>query len=282
MRFHNRLHSPCLPSFIHRVLLALLTCSILVTSVESGGQKSPSLGDKMGTFLQAKLGSRIGGGECAHLAVIALQVVGADFTRTEPKGTSDYIWSSNRIARLTNGSQVAGKQFRVGDIVQFHHSTFRTGSRIPHHTQVVAAVDKAGRITEVYDQNITINGTKYRTVKRHKAIDLTKLTGGAVSIYRPVTRVPETGLVEFIIINNTNAKSTVIFQRGTTVSKFTPDKANTRGSFLSIKVKISGTGDAMLKVGNTSVKIEDGTLYEMFTQKNGQDGIRKLSLTGKK
>jgi hypothetical protein len=268
---------PRLEGFEDRAVPALLTGAVSAALVAPSVQ-STSLGDRMSTFLQGKIGSKVGGGECAHIATAALQAVGADFTRTEPNGTSDYVWTSNRVARLTSGSQVAGKQFRVGDIIQFENATFSAGgsSKLKHHTQVVAAVDGAGRITQVYEQNITINGVANRTVMKRTAIDLTKLTGGSVSIYRAVARVPQAGQVEYTIVNNTNASRTVTLQIGSSTSSYSLDTINTKGSYRTGFATFSGSAKPVLKVGNTSLTIQDGAAYELYTQSNGQVGIRKL------
>lgn len=238
--------------------------------------QSTSLGGRMADYLQGQVaaGRRIGGGECAHLAIEALRVAGADFTRTEPAGTSDYVWSSNRVARLTHGSQLAGKRFQVGDIIQYQNATFSSGGsgKLAHHTQVVAAVDSGGRITRVFEQNVNGN----RTAQRRAILDLTKLSGGSVSIYRPVARVNQAGLKEFTIVNNTNSSKTYTLQIGSSSYNNTLSSANTANSFTTRWAQVSGSTAVKLKIGGATVTVEHGAAYELYTTSNGTTGIRRI------
>src|SRR5262249_21159083 len=191
-----------------------------------------SLGDKMANYLQAQVNARrrVGGGEGAHLATEALRIAGAEFLRPEPPGTRDYVWTSNRVTRLTHGGQVAGKRFRVGDIIQYHNATFSAGGNLAHHTQVVAAVDSRGRITQAYEENV--GGNDGRTAQRRAAPDLTKLTGGSVSIYRPVARMRRAGRVEYTIVNNTSASRTYkVLIWSDEIGKATLSAVNTTNSY---------------------------------------------------
>lgn len=235
---------------------------------------APSLGDRMGDFLNSKLGKRVGGGECAHIATEALRVAGADFTRTEASGTQDYVWTTNRIARLTQGSQLAGKVFKVGDILQYNNATLRSGgtSKLLHHTQVVAAVDSRGRITKVYEQNVNGN----RTVQKHDMLDLSKLNGGSVSIYRAVARANPAGLREFTIVNNTSSSKTYTLQIGSSNFSSTLTAANTANSYSTRTATFSGNATVKLKIGNSSITVEQGAAYELFTMSNGSTGIRRI------
>jgi hypothetical protein len=237
-----------------------------------GHAAAASLGQAMAAYLQARLGTRVGGGECAHLVSEALRVAGAEFIRTEPAGTRDYVWTSNRVARLTNGSQVAVEQFSVGDIIQYDHARFSDGSELDQHTQVVAAVDPAGRVTQVYEQNVG----GQRTVHRAPAPDWTKLTGGSVTVYRAVPRTPQSGRVEFTVVNNTNTSRTWTLQIGSGKWNSTLDRANTAGSYLVGVATASAGARPMLVVGNASVEIQDGAGYELYTLANGQVGIRQV------
>jgi hypothetical protein len=107
-------------------------------------------------------------------------------------------------------------------------------------------------------------------------LDLTKLTGGSVSVYRAVARTPHAGLVEYTLVNNTGASRAVTLQVGSYTSSGTLDKVNTQGSYRTGSATFSGTARPTLKVGNVSVVIQDGAAYELYTQSNGQVGIRKL------
>jgi hypothetical protein len=231
-----------------------------------------SLGQAMAAYLQARLGTRVGGGECAHLASEALRVAGAEFLRNEPPGTRDYVWTSNRVARLTNGSQVAVEQFAVGDIIQYNHARFSDGHELDQHTQVVAAVDPSGRVTQVYEQNVD----GQRTVHRGPAPDWTKLTGGSVSVYRAVPRTAQPGRVEFTVVNNTNASRTLSLQIGSQKWDTTLDRGNTAGSYLVGVATVSAASRPRLVVANAAVELRDGAGYELYTPANGQVGIRQV------
>jgi hypothetical protein len=226
-------------------------------------------------YLQQQVNARrrIGGGECAHLATEALRIARAEFWRDEPPGTMDYVWTSNRIARLTHGRQLAYRRFQVGDILQYHNATFSAGGDLAHHTQVVAAVGYRGRITQVYEQNVGGN----RTAQRRAVRDLTKLTGGSVSIYRPVARVRRAGRVEFTIVNNTSVSRTYKVLIGSVEKETTTLSAvNTVDSYRQGLWNFSGTARPTLKVGNISpLVIEDGAAYELYSLPGGRVGIRK-------
>jgi hypothetical protein len=229
----------------------------------------------MAEYLQEQVNARgrIGGGECAHLATEALRIAGAEFLRTEPKGTEDYVWTSNRVARLTHGGQLAGKRFQVGDIIQYHHAKFSAGDDLAHHTQVVAAVDSQGRIAQVFEQNV---GGRF--AQRRAITDLTRLTGGSVSIYRPVVRATQPGRVEFTIVNNTSVSRTFkILIASSETETTTLSEANTTDSYKDRFVNYSGTARPTLKFEQTSLVIEDGAAYEVFSLPGGQVGIRALA-----
>ncbi len=240
----------------------------------SASNQSVSLGQKMYNFLSSRVGARVGGGECADIAVEALRVAGADFTRTERQGTQDYVWTSNRVARLTNGRQLAGYKFQVGDVIQYNNATFSAGgsSKLAHHTQVVAAVDAKGRITKVFEQN----WNHIRKVQLNPIIDLTKLTGGSVSIYRAVARTTHPGLVEFTLVNNTKKTLTYTLQTGSSKTNDTVTQADTANSYRTWTASYSGSARPTLKIGNASLQVRDGVAYELYTLSNGQVGIREV------
>ncbi len=235
----------------------------------------------MADYLQAQVdaGHRIGGGECAHLASEALRVAGGDFTRSgEAQGTSDYRWSSHLVARLTKYGSSAGKIFEVGDIAQYDDVTFRgdDDAKPMHHTQVVAAVDSHGAITEVFEQNS--NG--HRVAERHPLRNLESIEGGTVSIYRPEPRARQPGRWEYTTVNDTDAPCTYTLQIGARIWNVTLDKANTEGSYrVSFASFSGGAGPGpipTIKIGNASVQIEDGAGYELYSISKGQVAIRKI------
>jgi hypothetical protein len=235
-----------------------------------------TFGQSMANYLQQQVnsGKRIGGGECAHLATEALRVAGAEFIRTEPAGTSDYVWSSNRIARLTKGSQLAGKVFQVGDIIQYQNATFSSGGtkKLQHHTQVVAAVDSKGRITQVFEQNV--NGD--RTAQKRAIMDLSKLTGGSVSVYRPVARKVETGRFAFTVVNNTSGSKSYSLTIGNKTTSYSIGKSNAKDSYKTHWVKYTGSQTPTIKVGSTSLTLRDAGAFEIYTNSSGSTSLRRI------
>jgi hypothetical protein len=233
---------------------------------------SSVLGRKMSDFLQAAVeaGRRIGGGYSHHLAVEALRVAGADFTRAEPPGTLDFVWTTNRVARLTPGDPLVGYQFQIGDIIQHHHATFGAGYTLKHHTQVVAAVDPIGRITQVFEQGVDGD----HTAKRGAAIELSKLTGGSVSVYRPVPRAVESQ-VEFTLVNNTKSEVTVTRPALSPLSPkaVTLTATGTTNSFQAWQH--AGSGEVKLAVNGRWYTFEDGAGYEIVTL-SGRTTVRRI------
>jgi hypothetical protein len=184
------------------------------------------------------------------------------------------VWTTNRIARLTQGSQLAGKTFQVGDIIQYHNATFKSGGsgKLAHHTQVVAAVDSKGRITHVFEQNV--NGV--RTARKSAILDLSKLNGGSVSIYRPVARKSVSGTVEFTVVNNTSSSRTISVAFGSKSYSYSLDKANTARSYSTYVFTFTGSTGPSLKYGSTNLKISDAGAYELYSTSGGGVGLRKI------
>lgn len=252
--------------------VALVTSPSSATPSAASVTVAASLGQKVANFLSSKVGTRLGGGECAHLATEALRASGAQFIFTPKSGPAGYLWSASPpVALLTKGSQVAGKRFQVGDIVQLEQAAFSTGRFVRHHTQVVASVDTSGRITKVFEQNV---GGK-RTVQRNNAIDLTKLTSGSVAIYRPNARVDRPGRLEYTIVNNTNSSQMFVRQVGSRSTNLALDKANTVGSYKY--VWLTPNGDAVsLKIGNSSVRLQNAGAYELYMTPSGKAAVRRV------
>jgi hypothetical protein len=96
-----------------------------------------------------------------------------------------------------------------------------------------------------------------------------------VSVYRAVARTPQAGLWEYTIVNNTNVRRPCFLQIGSQSWPITLDRANTGLSYLSAWLRYPGASP-VLRVGNTSVPLQDGAAYELYTMWNGQAGIRKI------
>ena len=80
---------------VHRVVwrasLALIVCGASCLPAQA-----QTIGSSMVTFLNGKLSTRVGGGECAHMAIEALRASGGEFYATDlgedSPATGDYVW----------------------------------------------------------------------------------------------------------------------------------------------------------------------------------------------
>lgn len=160
----------------------------------SGNESDTSdLGLKVIAFCNRNLGVKVGNGQCATLAVHALEFAGAaGMGRDFPK-RGDYVWGG-QVALIEHGRrEIAGLEslakVRPGDIIQFRD--VRLAGRGPggvgtygmtaeHHTAVVATVDPVTAVLTCYHQNW---GKK--TVKQDR-MQLKDLQSGWMRIYRPL------------------------------------------------------------------------------------------------
>lgn len=229
-----------------RVVLSTLGAAIPSASVALAAQ---TLNQKVVAFLKANVGKRIGSGECADVATEALRVAGAKFIKGSPSrnpnatgvdspGTGDYDWGSLvKVVEYKSGRVVDSSpstKIKPGDVIQYRNAVFKNGSSTStatHHTAVVAAVDSQGRVTQVYQQNISSSGVKgsNRTLTV-SSLDLSKLKGGWVRIFRPETRSSRGGLYEVTIVNNSTTSQSIYSGS----SRYALTAANTTGSMTSI------------------------------------------------
>lgn len=155
-------------------------------------------------YCRARIGRRVGDGECATLVTEAYKETGA--RRFPPNGPdADYVWG-----RFVYGIEVSGglevedgttgsRGAQPGDIIQFRNASFKgqqvntDGSRrtwtarYTHHTAVIASV--SGRRWTVYHQNVGPQG-KSETAKRIVQIgriNLNEMDSGWLKVYRPVS-----------------------------------------------------------------------------------------------
>jgi hypothetical protein len=230
-------------------------------------------GSQIVAYLQARLGQRVGGGECAHLAVEALRAAGARFAWLSG-ATTDYAWGAKLtgVVGTANGGlyRVPSARFQPGDVIQFTNARFRDGSRFPHHTAVVAAVDGNGRVTSVYQQNFGGN----RTVTRN-GLDLNQLIGGYVKVYRPLARVDLAGRSQFTIVNNTGAAVGVVERAGSAWASYTLGKANQANSYQIRTWTTYGGVKPTIRVAGQTIAVEHGAAYEVYHTGSGVS-IRKI------
>ena len=266
-----------------RLHLIALVMTVMSFSPTCHGQ---TLNSKVATFLAGKVGTRVGGGECAHAASEALRVAGAEFTNADlgpdSPAAGDYVWGTLvKSISIVNGkwtdSQPASKLL-AGDIIQYRNTKFvypTSTSTATQHTSIVATVNTAGSATFVYEQNF--NGI--RSVRKN-SIDLTKLASGYLRIYRPKARVNRTGQTKFSITNNRTSSQTITMLVGTSnLGSFSLTSANTLASYQLRWVTLTGTTlPVTLRLSNgASVSVANAGGYEIYTTSAGAAAIRKLT-----
>jgi len=151
------------------------------------------LSDRVLAFCKAQMGRRVGKGECAHLAVEALQVAGAGGRQADAPFRGDYVWGElTAFIRVSPGG-VAGTEalgsIHPGDVVQLRDAKF-AGQRprggtytqtATHHTVIVERVDAAANVLHILHQNWS--GNRFVVRGDYKISDLKQ---GWLRVYRPV------------------------------------------------------------------------------------------------
>ena len=153
----------------------------------------PPLNQKVVEFARSNLGKPVGDGVCITLAVEALRE--ADARRVSFRDLSgDYVW----------GELVPDfKDVLPGDILQFRDAVFQGQRSIgrgrtlrwrqdyPHHTAIVARVERGGKSLSIYHQNVAVQGRpeseKGNVSEGELRMDSLQ-KGGWVRAYRPVAR----------------------------------------------------------------------------------------------
>lgn len=254
--------------------------AVLLFALAASAADTLPLNDRVNQFVVGRLGERVGGGECAHLATEALRGSGANFIRPpDSPGAGDYVWGTlvgHVEAAAGRAVEKVEVQARPGDIIQYRGATFRTGSRYPQHTSVVAAVNGRGMPTAVHEQNIGLAGRTDRTVRR-SPIDLTQLTAGWVRVYRPEPRpARKRGQWAFTVVNNTpNTREVGIFAGPRRLFGLTLSAANTQSSYAHASAVVIGLPAPALVVGTARVPAVDGACFELLA-KDGTVSIRRL------
>jgi hypothetical protein len=178
------------------ILLALATMFLLAAD-DAQEADVPPLNKKVLAFADMNLGKKVDNGECAMLAVRALQSAGADpssYDLSQP----DYVWGK-LVRTLTAETNLTGET-KPGDVLQFHDAVFKWQVRqpggkalfeaaYPHHTAIVAEVKKGGAVLEVLHQN---TGDPEQTDEERRKVQKRTIRfselqkGGWVKIYRPL------------------------------------------------------------------------------------------------
>ncbi len=215
--------------------------------------QAQTIGGSMVTFLNGKIGSRVGGGECAHMATETLRANGAEFypgdLGADFPTVGDSVWG-----KLVTVISYSSKQWKdsaptvavlPGDIIQYCGSAkIGTTSYPIRHTSVVKSVNTvaASRPNAVFQQNFG----GIRTVQS-TTIDVTKLIAGSLRIYRPIARQDSANVWKFTVVNNASTAQTyTVMVDVSIVSTINATAANTAGSYRIHKVGTSGTVPAIV------------------------------------
>jgi hypothetical protein len=170
--------------------VTIVVFCLLALGADKKPEPLPPLNAKVHEFAKSNLGKPVGDGICVTLAVEALQEAGAKrfpFVRS-----GDYVW----------GELVPDfKDVLPGDILQFRDAVFRgqrqiSGGRTlrffaeyPHHTAIIAKVERGGKLLTIYHQNVATKGQddadKGKVQESELRMDALQ-KGGWVKAYRPV------------------------------------------------------------------------------------------------
>lgn len=165
--------------------IALLVWFFTSTSVIPAAD-SPTLADKVVRFCKARVGKKVGNGQCSVLAWDALHAAGAE-PRLYPDrpNKGNYVWGKQvyLLESGPGGPKATGQLRRVrpGFVIQYHNVKFADGSVYPHHTSVVSAVSAREKKLGVFQQNVTKS-----QIVVEDSHDLKGLKAGWIRIYRPV------------------------------------------------------------------------------------------------
>lgn len=168
-------------------------CFVVAYVVAAGSASAASPNEEVARFCQANLGQKVGSGECADLATLALRAAGGKTPRDfqDHPGAGDYVWGELVAAvEVANGKRkLEGRLAAVqaGDIIQYRDAVFKGKfpggtytAKAAHHTSVLMAVAPNGRDLKVWEQNRS--GQKIVSVAEVRLGDLKE---GWVRIYRP-------------------------------------------------------------------------------------------------
>lgn len=168
--------------------------SIALQSLHAPLTKS-RYGDHIAAWCEARIGQKVGNGECWTLANDALTAVAEECrarnqepcvpSRSYVHGFLIYTYIPPRLSDPPGGIEAAG--VARGDIVQFLTAHMRSRNGLcnsykgaPHHTAVVTAVERGG-ILKVLEQNV--GPTK---IVMEGTVDLSEMVSGEVRVFRPV------------------------------------------------------------------------------------------------
>lgn len=167
----------------------MLPICLLLAQTQS--TETPS---KILQFCEARIGQKVGSGQCAALASEAIRSIDPKFRRPKDEpAPEDYVWGEFVYGgSVTNGKAAefpdsqARTQVKPGDIIQFRDVKFEYRdsrswytSSYGHHTSVVRSVSSDGLHWKVLHQNV--NG---RMTVGEDSINLEHMRSGYFNVYR--------------------------------------------------------------------------------------------------
>jgi len=177
-------------------LITVLVCfSLALPAIAAVPSSKPSdLGERVAAFCERHKGEQVDNGECARLALLALESAGARKRGTDNPNPGDYVWgkqiflidaSDNSQPPKTEGDPAS---IRPGDIIQFRDARLvrhvpggLITNRMTQHTAIVASTENDGQTLHTLEQNVSGN----RTVQEC-TYQLSGLKSGWLRFYRPL------------------------------------------------------------------------------------------------
>jgi hypothetical protein len=263
----------------------------LITWTATAMPAYADIGSSMVTLLQGRIGTRMGGGECAHMATEALRISGGEFypgdLGADSPNSGDSVWGTlvTTISYSTKWTDSNPTNHCLpGDVIQYRNAVFTTSTTVkgktttttvscPQHTSVVSTVNTGGRPTAVFQQNFN----NVRTVQT-ASIDTTKLTAGWIRIYRPKARKDTVDVWKVSVVNNASTSQKVDVTVGTSVLfSLSLTQANTAGSYAVYEVTTTGTVPCNVLSNGTSVYSQSAKGDNIYNPTSTTVGIQQLS-----
>ena len=174
-----------------RIRHLLLGCLLLLPTIA----RADTVGERIVQFCRQNKDQKVGDGDCYDLAKYALNAAGAkpQFRNPDHPAKGDYVWGQLVVLLEATGKGLKwtgkGKDIRPGDVIQFRDTRWE-GKRasgkgtysmtFKHHTAIVSAVEKDGKLVRIYHQNY---GGKKLVLEGSLTLD--DLKAGWIRVYRP-------------------------------------------------------------------------------------------------
>jgi hypothetical protein len=162
--------------------------------------RADSLHERIVQFCRQNKDQAVGDGDCYDLAKFALHAAGAkpQFRNPDFPAKGDYVWGQLvvHLEATPAGPKPMGKSsdIRPGDVIQFRDTRFegprasgkgRYSLSFKHHTAIVSAVEKDGKLVRIYHQNM--GGKKF---VQEGSLTPDHLKAGWIRVYRPLPGAP--------------------------------------------------------------------------------------------